>query len=326
MTTLNTQLGVANESTYGTPVTPTRFFEYNTESLSAPSAYVESRALRTGTRTLRSDRFEPYRNGAAGQVTFDVPTKGFGFWLQHMLGAVSSSAVVDANTTHTGTEGSLLGDFFTLQLNKPLHPTGTSQAFTYHGCKVVGWELACDVEGVLTCSLDIDAEDEDNSTALAVASYPTDYRIFSFAGASITIGGSAIDVSAFRCGANLALDVDRRYMRANPLKREPTENGMREYTWNATVDFADLTQYNRVVSATRAGSLAQIVATFDGPVAHGGTTLPRLTVTIPAARFDEGTPNVSGPEGLTLDLGGIATFDGTNSPVSIAYRTTDATP
>jgi len=326
MTTMNTQLGVVDESTYGTPVTVTRFFEFNSESIKLDQGRNESAGLRVGARTLRSDRFEPFRRGAAGDIEFDVPTKGFGWWLKHMLGAVATGTVTDANYTHTGTEGALVGDSFTLQLNRPFNPSGTAQAYTYHGCKVIGWELSCDADGVLVASISIDAEDEDTTTALASASYPSDYRIFTFAGAAVTIGGSAVELKRFAVSAEIPMDTERRYLRGSSLKKEPTENGMRVYSFEAEADFADLTQYNRFRAAARADTLAAIVATFDGPVAHGGTTLPRLTVTIPAARFDAVEQNIAGPEGLMSTISGRALWDGTNSPVTLAYRSTDATP
>ncbi len=324
MTTLNTQLGIVDETTYGTPVTVTRFYEYTSESIQLQTGRVESPALRTGTRVLRSDRFEPYRMGAAGRLQLDVPTKGFGLMLKHMMGTAAIGSVTDANQTQTFTVGSLLGDFFTLQVTRPFNPAGTVQAFTYHGCKVTDWTLSCDLDGFLMADIGIDAEDEDTSTALATASYPADFRCFSFVGAAATIGGSAIELKNFSISGDNALDTDRRYLRASALKKEPVENGMRSYEWSATADFSDLTQYNRFASATRAGALAAIVATFDGPVAHGGTTLPRLEITIPAARFDAVDVNVSGPAALMQDMSGVALFDGTNSPVTITYRTTDS--
>lgn len=327
MTTMDSQLGVVDEVTYGTPVTVTRFFEFNELGFDPQHGRVESKGIRPGTRTQRSDRFEPYPMGAKCPIVLDVPTKGFGWWLKHMLGAVATGTVTDANYVHTGTEASLLGDFFTMQANFPLNPAGTSQPVTLHGCKVESWELSCDSEGVLMASIDIDAEDYDSTTGLATASYPTDYRIFSFAGASLEIASTSVDIYNFTVSGDNNLDTDRRYLRASALKKEPVENGFRTYEWGCTVDFDSLTQFNRFRAAARADTLAEIVATFDGPIAHGGTTLPRLEVTIPAARFDAtGGPAISGPEALKLDLSGIATDDGTNSPVTITYRTTDATP
>jgi hypothetical protein len=323
VTTMNSQLGIVNEVTYGTPLTVTRFFEYDSESVALQTGRVESPSLRSGTRVLRSDRFEPYRMGAAGNVVMPVPTKGFGIWLTHMLGGSSIGSVTDGNQTQTHVVGPLLGDFFTMQIGKPFNPSGTVQPFTYHGCKVTGWTLSCDLDGFLTADIAIDAEDEDTSTALATASYPADFRCFSFTGAALTIASTSIEVRNFSVSGDNALDTNRRYLRNSALKKEPVENGMRTYEWSCTADFSDLTQYNRFSSATRAGAVAAIVATFDGPVAHAGTTLPRLEITIPVARFDDVSQNISGPEALTQDISGVALFDGTNSPVSITYRTSD---
>jgi hypothetical protein len=327
MTTMLTQLGFVDEVAYGTPLTPTRFFEYTSESVKLQMGRIQSAGLRAGTRTPRADRFQPQRNGAAGGLVFDVPTKGFGYLLKHMLGTVSTGVVVDSNFTHTGTEGSLTGDFFTAQLNRPLNPSGTAQPFTYHGGKIVDWELACDVDGVLMTSLGCDFEDEDTSTALATAVYPASYNVFTWAQGAVTFGGTSVELKSFKVAGKNGLNVDRRYIRNSTLKKEPVESVMREYTWSAQMDFSDLVQYNRYRDALAANTLMQIIATFQGPVAHGGTTLPSLVVTMPAARVDAADVNISGPEELMIDVSGIGmTPAAGGSPVTIAYTTTDATP
>ena len=326
MTTMNTQLGVVDEVTYGTPVTVTKFFEFNSFGVKTVPGNTESSALRRGQRTMRSDRTEPYVVGAEGPVEFDVPTKGFGFWLKHMLGSVSTSAVVDSNYTHTGVEGSLLGDYFTMQVNKPFHPAGTDQAHTFEGCKIKSWELKCDVDGVLICSLDVDAEAESTAIALATAVYPTSYRVFSFVGASMTFAAGAVELKSFSVKGENALNTDRRFLRASELKKEPTENGMRTYTWSAEAEHVSLANFDRLRANTAPGRQAAIVATFNGPIAHGGATLPQVLVTIPVARFDTVDFDIAGPDGLMDSLSGVALSDGTNSPVTIAYRSTDITP
>lgn len=328
MSTLNTQLGVVNEAAYGTPLTPTRFFEYNSESIALDQPRIESAGMRPSMFFDRVDRFQPYRKGAAGSIEFDVPTKGFGFWLQHLFGSVATAGPVDSNYTHTATVASLLGKFFTLQINRPFNPSGTAQAFTYEGGKVVGWEFSCDVDGVLVCKLDLDFEDENTSTALATASYPTDYRIFTFAGGSVTIGGSSVEVKSFKVAGTNGLNVDRRYMRAaGPLKKEPLATDRRAATFDLEADFSDLTQYNRFRDALAANTVAQIVATFNGPIAHAGATLPSLTFTLPACRFDKAAVNVSGPSELMQSISGVVLDPATGaSPITCAYVTTDVTP
>lgn len=325
MTTMSTVLGVKDESTYGTPVTVDRFFELNSESIEPEVWRYESSAMRSGLRVGLATKSEPALLGASGPVAMDVPTKGFGWWLKQMLGTTATGSVSDSNYTHTGTIGSLYGDFFTMQLHRAFNPSGTMQQFTYHGGKVAGWTLGCDLEGVLVADFDLDFEDVDTSTALASASYPTDTRVFSWAGGAMTIDGSSKEFYDFQVSCNNGLKLDRRYQRSSPLKKEPIEEGMREIDWSARIDFTDLTEYNRLVSNTRADIFEQIIATYTGPIAHGGTTLPQLQITMPAARFDTGFPTASGPDGITVQIGGKVKWDGTNSPVTITYRTTDAT-
>lgn len=326
MTTMNTQLGWKKETTYGTPVTVDRFLEFNRYQVRAKQGRVESQGLRSGGVVDRSDRTEPYPMGAEGPIEIDVPTKGFGGLLELMLGSIATAGPTDSNYTHTATIGSLLGKSATIQANKVFHPSGTSQPVTLHGAKVTDWALSMDAMGTLLCSLGIDAEEEDTSTSLATVAYPSDTRIFSWVGGSITVAGTSVEMTRWGVNCNNSLNTSRYYVRASALKKEPTASGRRQISTTFQADWTDLTQYNRFKSATRAGMFAQIIATFDGPIAHGGTTVPRLEVTLPACRFDDVQADIDGPGELTQDVTAKVMWDGTNSPVTITYRTTDVTP
>lgn len=326
MSTMLTQLGVKNEVTYGTPLTVDRFFEFNSEGVKLQMGRAQSTGLRSGTRVPRSDRFQPFRIGAAGPISLDVPTKGFGFWLVHMLGTVATVGPTDSNYTHTGTIGSLLGDFFTAQLNRPFNPSGTAQAFTYEGCKVGSWELSCDLDGNLVFTPVLDAEDENTAIGLATAVYSSGFNTMTWAQGQMTIAAVAAEIKNFKVSVDNKLNTNRRYLRNSTLKKEPVESAMRDIKWSATMDFSDLTQYNRFRDALASNALAQIVATWQGPVFHAGATLPSIVVTIPAARFDAADVNIGGPAELMVNISGVALDNGTNSPISVAYTTTDTTP
>jgi hypothetical protein len=321
-----TQVGVKAEGTYGTPVTVDRFFEFDDESVSLDVGRIEGKAQRSGTRVQRSDRFVVDRKGAGGSLVVPVMSKGWGFWLDKMLGTVATTGPTDSKSTHTGTIGTLLGKFFTYQVARPFNPSGTAQAFTYHGGKVTKWELSNTVEGLLMSKFDLDFEDEDTSTGLATASYPTAMEHLSFAGGVVTIGGSSVDVTDAKVSCDLKLKTNRRFLRGSTLKKEPVETGWRELAWELEAEFTDLTQHNRYVSATASGALAAIVLTWTAPTLIGAASFPTLVVTIPAARFDKPAPTVSGTDPLMQKIGGKVLFDGTNSPVTVAYGTADATP
>jgi len=326
---LDQQIGFADETTWGTPVTPvTKFFEFNSEGIEESEGRTEGDPLRVGTYTKRSDRFTPYFAGASGSIQFDVLSKGFGYFLKHMLGAVATTGPAEtAAYTHTGTMGDLFGKGFTCQVGRPLYPSGTVQPFTYEGGKITEWTLSNSVDGNLVLDLGVDFQQVATATALTTATYPSGMDNLTWAGGTVTIGGTQVDLTDISIKGNNNLNTDRRYISGSTDKKEPT-SGRRDVEFSLTADFTDLTQRNRAHATTKAGALAALVATWSGPtIISGATTLyPKLVVTIPAARFDAWKGAADGPDGIMQELSGVGLFDGTNSTVSIAYTSADTTP
>jgi hypothetical protein len=56
-----------------------------------------------------------------------------------------------------------------------------------------------------------------------------------------------------------------------------------------------------------------------------GTTAYSLPVDIPSLFLEGDTPNVSGPDILTMSIPFTGLYDGTNSPITITQVTTDTT-
>lgn len=321
------QGGLVLEGAYGTVGTPTRFLEVVQSTIVPQFARIKSQGLRSGVRTQRSKTITPYKLGGQGDITLEVATKGDGIWLKPMLGASATTGPnADGKYTHTGTFADLLTTSFTWQDNRPFHPSDTNQPFTFFGGKVYKWELGNSVDGLLTLKLSCDFMDYDNSTALAAASYPSGFELFSFVGATVTIGGVQFDFTDVMFSFDNSLKLDRRYGRANPLKKEPVEQAWRVGSWAVAGDYDSLTQLARVASLTAAGAVAQIVATWQGPTLIAGTSYPSVTVTVAAPLFNEGFPTIQGSSPLSQSLKGDILFDDTNSPVAIAYGTVDTTP
>lgn len=306
MTVLDAQFGTVDEVTFGTPVTVTHFYEVESvPSLKPDTVTIESSGHRAGDYMARKGRSRRVVVGASGAVTFPVPTRNFAWWLKHLMGTVTTGATADSNTTHTGTIGSLLGDFFTAQVGRPFNPAGTVQPFTYHGCKVTSWEASIDRDGHLMITVNIDAEDVDTSTGLATASYASGATIFDFTGAAITIGGSSVELKNVKFGIDNKQNTGRRFLRGSRLKKEPVTSGLREVTWSGDLEFTSNAQYDRFVSDVNATNYAAIVMTFTGPIAHAGATLPTLTVTIPEARFDDVSFSTSFDEDMSQSISGV---------------------
>ncbi len=323
MSALDQQVMFGTESVYGTLTTPTRAYEFNSESIEDSFGRTEGDPLRVGTFVKRSDRFTPYYEGAAGAIEMDVMTKGFGYFLKHMLGQVATSGPAETNVyTHTGTMADLYGSSFTCQVGRPFHPSGTVQPFTFRGGKVTEWELANSVEDNLVLTLTTDFQQVDTTTGLATAAYPANMENLTWVGGTITVGGTQVDVTEFSVSGNNGLNTDRRYIKGGSDKKEPV-GGRREIAFSLTADFDSLAQRARAASATAAGAVAVIVAKWEGPTLLGTTIKPSLQVNITAPRFDTWQAANSGPEGIMQQLSGVGLYDGSSSPLSIVYKSGD---
>jgi hypothetical protein len=318
------QVGFANETTHGTPAPVTRFYEFDSESIEETYGRTEGDPLRTGTGYRRNDRHTPYFAGAAGSLSLPVMTKGFGYFLPHMLGAVATTGPTDSRYVHTGTEASIFGDFFTCQVNRPFHPAGTNQAFTYGGGKITEWTLSNAVDGNLMLELSLDFASVSTAVALATASYPTAMDNFAWAGGVVQIGGSAYDLTEFSLQNSVGSATDRRQIRGNTQKKEQT-TGRREASFSVKADFESMTQRTRAAATVKATNYAQIIATWTGPTLIGATAYPEYVVTIPAARFDAWKAAVDGPTGLEQELSGVVGWNGSASPITIEVKSADVT-
>lgn len=317
---LSAQIGTAEEVTYGTPVTVDRFYEFRSESLKLDIERVESSALRTGQRVLRSDRWSAGKKSVGGDVVMELANKSFGRWFKHMLGG-TATAQPDAagNPTvykHTFTPGDLpVGQ--TVQVGRT-DVGGTTRAFTYHGCRVGSWKVECSVGEIATVTASLIGEDEDTATALAVASYPASLSLMTFVQGTLTVGGSAMDVASASVEGNSGLDGDR-YFLGSQLRKSPLEAAMRVFSGTLDPELVDLTAYNRFVNGTE----AEMVLLFQGGTISG---IYKYETKITAnVRFDGETPNVSGTQIIRQPLPYKVTDTGTLS-LKVEYQTTDTLP
>jgi hypothetical protein len=321
------QLGVKDEVTYGTAVVVDRFFEFTGEQITAEQGRVESTGLRAGTRTLRADRRVPYQRGAGGSVDLDVLSRGFGWWLKHMLGTVTTTGPAQTTVhTHTGTVGGLAGKSFTAQLGVP-QISGTVSPKTATGGKVKSWELSCAAGEPLKFKADLDFQKLDMSTSLATASYLTGMEVITFIKGTVTVGGSAVQVKSFSVTGDNGLKTDRYHLGIDGYKKESIENALREFNVALELDFENLDHQNRILAMTASGTQAAVTLVCEGLGTIGTSLKPSVTITLPVVMFDGDTPVVGGPDLVTQSLKGriLGPADGTTSPITIAYQSTDTT-
>lgn len=332
-----TRFGIGKELTYGTAVAITDSFEIMSEDFTGKYERTNAEAL-SGSYVMRSDRFSVNRKGAEGSVTLEPLTRGFGAWLNFMMGSVLTTGPVEtAAYTHTGTIGNLTGKNITAQVLRA-DESGTLRPWTYEGGKVTNYEFSNSVDQTLRCTIGLDFELESNpdapagnyaGTALAaLPTAPTGSNVFVWDQGTITVAGTPYDVSEVTIGVDNALNVDRYFIRQGASKREPIQDGKREVTWSFTTPYVDNTFWEKVSATTAAGSFAILNAKWVGLTSIPGTSTPLypcIEINIPVARFDEGGPTVDGEGMLEQTFSGVGLYNGTDSAIQIIYRSQDAT-
>ncbi len=288
---LGSQIGFKAEVTPGTAVAVDRFFPLVSESLTADPERLESAGIIAGRRLMTSEQWNGGNITVGGDVGLELFQQGTGLLWSHMLGG---NATTGANPyTHTATLGDLSGKSLTVQVGRP-GTGGVVHPFTYAGCKVASWELACSQGEIATLGLTLigmsEATTGAGANALQTASYTTNQgKPFKFNHASVTVAGTSVPVKSATISGDNHLSDDRRFL-GSQIIAEPLEVDLREITGSLEAEFVDLTQYNRVVAGTEA---ALVLAFTSGANS--------LTITA-NVRFDGETPTVGGKEILAQNL------------------------
>jgi len=327
---LGSQFGLAKETVaYGTVATPTRFFEFDSESLSLDQTYEDSVGLRANRTFQPSLRSKLTTRTAGGDVAMDVPTKGFGAVLDLLHGLTVAPVQVGATPAYTQTHvigTSQPNKSATLQVNKPT-VEAADQAFTYPGAVLQSASFDIDTGGLLKTSLGWLAQDELLPTttpagpALATATYASGIESWDFTQALVTITGQTVGcVRQISLGYEQPLADDRWCLSRSATRLKPVPNGFATIEGSMTIEWFNTSAYNLF----RSGAYVEVILDAEGSVISGANK-HKITFTISAAQIRGSSPTVSGPDLLSIDVPFVARDNGVAAPLQITYVSTDTT-
>ena len=317
---IGSQLGIATETTFNNSVTVTRFYEFTSENLQYNKKTAVGMGLRAGGQLPRSQRRVVVTTDAGGDIVLDLPTRGLGLLLSHAMGSTPSAVTTTTGVySYTFTLGDVYGRSLTAQVGVPQYG-GTVTPKTISGAKIQSWEISAPNAGIATGKFTLDGASFTTSTSLATASYSPISNLFNFAQGAITVAGSSVvNIKDFTLTVDNTLKQDRYNLGNAGIKAEQVINGFRKVSGKMTAEFTDTTLLNAFLADTTTA----LVLTFTGAVIAGGQN-EKLTITIPAAKFNADTPNVAGPGVIDLAMTFDAYDDGTNQPLTIVYQTADS--
>ena len=283
-TGIDTQFGWATESTPGTRVVPTNFIEILNESVVAEKNRIERRGLGNGRRLNRG--WEAGTSMVSGSVSFELSAETVGDLFKLAIGDVSTTGA--GPYTHNFNVGDL--ESATVQIGRA-GTGGTVHPFDYTGMYVDQLTLSASPNEIVECTVDFLGQAEDAGGQTLATPTWGQVSFFTFQQGVLQIASSEECVDA--ATITLSNTLEQRYCMksTNAGTADTREAGVREYGGSLTMDFEDLTAYNRFVNGTEAS--LSLVFTSSGSD----------TLTISGnVRFDGSTPNVGGPEVVKQEL------------------------
>lgn len=319
MSQLDNQLGVADETVYGTRVVPTLFVDFLSESLARQQTNRVSAGLRKGQKVQRADHQSQANKGASGGLQQDLQGEGVAKFLKHLFGKAPVIAGAAPANTMTYTLGDGVGLSMSLQVGRP-GVGGAVKAFDYSGVKVVSGTISQGIDAYALLDLNLDAQNEvDTQTLVAAPVYPTTQHPFHDGLLSVTVNGTPFFSKSSSVTVDRQLAVDRFGQRASTLKKEPIPNGLAAVSGSLMGEFEDTTTYDLFV----AGTIVPIVLDWVGPVL--GAANWEFKVTLPACRLDGPKPVTKGPGILDADTPFTVLYDGSTEPITAVLTTSDTT-
>ena len=316
-------IGLGIESTYGTAVARTRWFEFLDESFNYVKNIKQGQGMRVGSRVARSGRRVVASAEGSGDLTVEAMTKGLGllWWLG--LGSGTSNNVSAGLYQQVVTLGDAMPSA-TIQKGIP-RADGTVDAYTFTGCMVESLTIDCPNADNVKVKTSWNAKDMTTATAYTAPSYATGPSVFTFAHGAVysgaltaptatALGSAATPVASIRSGSitikhNLKTD---RYNCGGGGRKEKPFAGVREISGSMVAEYVDASFRDAIVNDTS----MTIVKTFTS-----GTDV--LQIIVPDVRFDGDVVKASTDLALQ-DIKWVG-LDGLSAaqPIWIVCRTAD---
>jgi hypothetical protein len=312
------RLALAKEVTYGTRVAPSRFFPVTSEDLGFTYQRYFSPAIGTGMWSRPSIVTTAV---GSGSLAGDVPTTGFGFFLDALHGNVVTPVQQAATTAYlqTHTLDTPPSKSYSVQVQVPPVLTNVLVPHDLLGVMLSGVTFSWSPGGVLAYEFPTIVRELDITQTNVAYVAPTAYNLLAFSGGTVLIGGAAeanvLGSGSFTVGYELRDDAFALGSSGRIAKPVLTDKPRGAGTF--TADFNDNTNLLRTINNTQ----ADIVLRFEGAVI--ATTYKfMLELTLPDCVFTTGRPTIDGP-GPVQQTVAFETASSTGDAPVIKYQSTD---
>lgn len=324
VTGISGAIGFAPETTWGTSVAPSKWMEFLAgETLNRKQNYQRSAGIKAGRVFVTGGRTAATTRTAGGNLGFEVPTKGFGAWLNMLHG----ETVTPAKTlTETYTQIHKIGasdpykKAMTIVKAAPKVTGGVVDSYCYSGSILNSLELTMATNGYLVAQANIDAKDEDKTQTIGTVSYPASVENFTFGQVEILINNVAQTYFRdMKVTFNKPTDVSR-FMLGSATRLQPFTNAFNDIKIAFTADYSDNTLYKFFEEATTKKVEINIVG---AALPVDGASKFTLKLVFPMCRFEGDSPNIKDLGPLQENIPLMVEDNGSEPPCTATYISND---
>lgn len=334
-TQIDSSIGLALESTYGTGVTVTKFPEFLSETFEWKPTFIQGQGFRAGSRVARNERRALGKNFVEGDLELECVTKGLGVFFNALLGGLTNTLVSGSawQQVHTLATTDPVNSY-TIQKGIPLLGGGAVQAHTMTGMVCTKGEINAASGEIVKLKTSWNGKAVSTATAYAAPSYVAANEVFNFTQGAITVGGSVTmptttalatggtsvaDILDFSLALDLKLDANGfTFGGAGQQVRRPVIGGMTDFKGKITAEFDSTTLRDAFLAQTG----LSLVLTFTSATVISAGVSPVLQIVLPMIKLNGDLPNATmGAVKQSIDFDVLD--NGTNSPIYVVLRTAD---
>jgi len=326
---IGSSLGLAKETTFGTWVTPTKWAEFESETLEWKPKRIVGVGLANGNIVQRNSTRQTTTSTVEGDVKVPFYYKGMGLFLGSIMGTLGTTPTQQGATaaylqTH-GLTASTTGQSISIQKGVP-STNGTINQYNYWGLKATKAVFEAAADQFIECTFTFDGKGYDQTNAYATPTYQTPNPIFAFNQAQFKIGayGSEVVVEGIRkwtLTVERPLKTDNFYLDGTGLKQEQVGSGFVAITLDLESDYISDAAFVAQFTADTAQSM---ILQATGPVIATSYN-NQATFAVPNMRWVSGPPMIAGPDIIQPKLQLVGLYDDTHTPLTISYMSTDTT-
>lgn len=324
-------INIKPETTFKTPVTPDRAFEFTDESVTWTPTIVQGQGLRVSSFTPRSARRVAPVGEGGGDITMEIMSKGFGYWWQACMGTAVVTNVAGATYQHNYTWNKLPSSL-TVQ-KASIRADGTVDPITFAGVMVQSFVITFANSGLVTLQVTLDCADYSTATAFATLTYAASPNLFHFGNWSMATGTfTAPTTIAMPSAATPMLGVRSLTITGNRNPQDDRFNaigtGRKDQQIGTQFDITGSMDVEYISTTLRDAYLNQTQMSLVSTVTAGAlsTGLETFCVALPAIMLDPdgAVPSANGT-GLIVQSIPFTALDNLTAaqPIWISTRTAD---